>query len=107
MHFFLNHFGFDVNDAMKQLPRLKLSCRPTSSSKLKYINSPVLFSGMLGSLRALQMISLVSQGWSCSGVSFVNLSGQSCSCHILMSPVIYYETKAWNLFVLCNKEGKK
>ena len=76
MHFLVNHFGFDVNGAMKQLPRMKLSCQPTSSSKLKYVPSPVLFSGMLGILRALQMISLVSQGWSCSGVSVVNLSGE-------------------------------
>ena len=52
MHVLLNHFGFDVNGAMKQPPRLKLSCQATSSSKLKYMPSPVLFSGMQGSSRA-------------------------------------------------------
>ena len=67
----LNHFGIDVNGAMKQPPRLKLSCQPTSSSRLKYMPSPVLFSGMQGRSRALRMISLVSQGWSYSGVSVV------------------------------------
>ena len=67
----LNHFGIDVNGAMKQPPRLKLSCQPTSSSRLKYMPSPVLFSGMQGSSRELRMISLVSQGWSYSGVSVV------------------------------------
>ena len=38
---------------------------------------------------------------------YMSVSQYYCSCHILMSPVIYYGTEAWNLLVLCNKEGKK